>query len=516
MNREPTGKVYLVGAGPGDPGLLTLKGKRCLERAEVIVYDYLANDRLLDHAPPDAERIYVGRREDEHRLAQEEINRLVIERARRGQVVVRLKGGDPFIFGRGGEEAEALVEAGIPYEVVPGVTSAISVPAYAGIPLTHRDLTSSVAFVAGRPAREGPGIDWRALAGMGTVVFLMGVSRLPEIVARLVEQGRAPETPVAVIRLGTWPLQQTVMGTLRDIVQRAQAVRPPAVIVVGEVVWLRDRLRWYEEKPLFGRRIVVTRAREQQGDFADLLEGYGAEVIECPTIAILPPEDWRPLDQGLERIGSYHWVVFTSANGVRRFIGRLRERGGDLRDLHGVRVAAIGPATAAALQEAGLRPDLVPDEYRAEAILKTLDGDLTGVRFLIPRAAKAREVLPAGLRERGAQVEVVPAYRTVRVADRTGAVLDRLRAGQVDAVTFTSSSTVVSFVDMFRGEDLPALLKDVVVACIGPITAETAAHYGLVVDLVPSAFTVPSLAEALVGHFGHRTPPRRPETDVAS
>ncbi|MFQ5960493.1 MAG: uroporphyrinogen-III C-methyltransferase [Candidatus Methylomirabilales bacterium] len=500
------GKVYLVGAGPGDPGLLTLKGKRCLELADVVVYDYLANDRLLTYASPDAERIYVGKRGGEQYLPQEEINRLVIERARRGQVVVRLKGGDPFIFGRGGEEAEALVGAGIPFEVVPGVTSAIAVPAYAGIPLTHRDLASSVAFVAGRPAREGPGIDWRALAGIGTVVFLMGVSRLTEIVESLVEHGRSPETPIALIRLGTWPVQETVTGTLHDIVQRAETIHPPAIIVVGEVVRLRDQLAWFEEKPLFGRRIVVTRAREQQSDFADLLEGYGAEVIECPTIAIHPPEDWKALDHSLEQLGSYQWVIFTSANGVRNFIARLRDRGGDLRVLHGIRVATIGPATAAALAEAGIRADVVPDEYRAEAILEALDEDLRGMRFLIPRAAEAREILPAGLRARGALVDVVAVYRTVQVADQSEAVLGLLRAGQVDAVTFTSSSTVVNFVEMFPGEDLPALLKGVTIACIGPITAETAARYGLAAHVMPAAFTIPSLADALVKHLGPASP----------
>ncbi len=507
MNSERKGKVYLVGAGPGDPGLLTVKGKGCLERADVVVYDYLANERLLAYAPPGAERIYVGRRLDEHRMSQEEITRLVIDRARKGLKVVRLKGGDPFIFGRGGEEAEALVEAGIPFEVVPGITSAIAVPAYAGIPLTHRDLASSVAFVTGRPAREGPGVDWRALAGMGTVVFLMGVTRLPEIVARLIEHGRSPETPVAVIRLGTWPLQETVTGTLQDVVERAQTIHPPAIIVVGEVVKLRSLLSWFEAQPLFGRRVVVTRAREQQSDFAELLEGYGAEVIECPTIAILPPENWKAVDDSLARIGTYQWVVFTSANGVRTFVGRLRERGGDLRAFHGVRVAAIGPATAAALEEAGIRADVVPGEYRAEAIVDALDGNLQGVRVLIPRAAEAREVLPVGLRQRGAHVDVVPVYRTVQVADQAIAVRDLLRAGRVDAVTFTSSSTVVNFAEMFSGEDLPTLLTGVTIACIGPITAETATQYGLVPDVVPSAFTIPALADALAKHLAPVQPP---------
>lgn len=508
MNREPIGKVYLVGAGPGDPGLLTLKGKRCLEEAEVIVYDYLANERLLAHARPDVERIYVGKRGGEHTLSQREINTLLIERARAGKIVVRLKGGDPFIFGRGGEEAEALAEAHIPFEVVPGVTSAIAAPAYAGIPLTHRDLASTVAFVTGQedPAKEASGIDWKALAHIGTVVFLMGVHRLPEIVRRLIGHGRSPDTPVAIIHWGTRATQETVTGTLHDIQEKAKGLTPPAVTVVGEVVRLRDRLRWFEGKPLFGRRIVVTRAREQQSAFAELLEGYGAEVLECPTIALLPPEDWTTLDQALDRIASYHWLIFTSANGVRFFWKRLRGQGRDLRTLSGLKVVAIGPATASALEEVGLRPDLIPTEYRAEALVEALQGDLRGVRFLLPRAAEAREVLPDGLLERGAVVDVVPTYRTVKVADQTQRIRELLQAKQIDAVTFTSSSTVVNFVEMFPGEDLHTLLRGVTIACIGPVTAETAGRYDLTTHVMPGEYTIPALAHALLEYFATRRP----------
>ncbi len=508
MNCELVGKVYLVGAGPGDPGLLTLKGKRCLEEAEVIVYDYLANERLLAYARPDAERIYVGKRGGEHTLSQREINTLLIERARAGKIVVRLKGGDPFIFGRGGEEAEALVEAHIPFEVVPGVTSAIAAPAYAGIPLTHRDLASTVAFVTGQedPAKETSGIDWKALANVGTVVFLMGVKQLPEIVKRLIEHGRSPDTPVAIIRWGTRAEQETVTGTLHDIQEKVKGFQPPAVTVVGEVVRLRDRLRWFERKPLFGRRIIVTRAREQQSVFAELLEGYGAEVLECPTIAILPPTDWAPLDQALDRIASYQWVIFTSVNGVHFFLRRLRERGKDLRILSGMKVAAIGPATASALEEIGLRPDCIPQEYRAEALVEALQGDLRGVRFLLPRAAEAREVLPEGLRERGAVVDVVPAYRTEKAADQGERIRGVLKAKQTDAVTFTSSSTVVNFVEMFPGDDLPTLLHGVTIACIGPVTAETAARYGLTTHVMPGEYTIRALAHALLDHLTSQRP----------
>lgn len=508
MNPEPKGTVYLVGAGPGDPGLLTLKGKRCLEEAEVIVYDYLANERLLAYTRPDAERIYVGKRGGEHTLSQREINALLIDRARAGKTVVRLKGGDPFIFGRGGEEAEALVEAGIPFEVVPGITSAIAAPAYAGIPLTHRDLASTVAFVTGQedPVKEISGIDWQALAHVGTVVFLMGVKQLPEIVKRLIAHGRPPDTPVAVIRWGTRAEQETVVGTLHDIQEKAEGLTPPAVTVVGEVVRLRDRLRWFEGKPLFGRRIVVTRAREQQSAFAELLERYGAEVLECPTIAILPPEDWTDLDEALDRISSYHWLIFTSVNGVHFFLQRLRERGRDLRAIAGIKVAAIGPATASALEESGLRPDCIPQEYRAEALVETLRGDLRGMRFLLPRAAEAREALPEGLRGRGAVVEVVPTYRTVKVADHTRRIRELLQAKRIDAVTFTSSSTVVNFVEMFPGEDLPTLFRDVTIACIGPVTAETLARYGLTTHIMPEEYTIPALAHALLTHFISQRP----------
>ncbi|MFQ5533159.1 MAG: uroporphyrinogen-III C-methyltransferase, partial [Candidatus Methylomirabilales bacterium] len=509
---DDQGKVYLVGAGPGDPELLTLKGKRCLEEADVIVYDYLANERLLSHAPPEAERIYVGKRGGEHTLSQGEINRLLIERARAGKLVVRLKGGDPFIFGRGGEEAEALVEAGLPFEVVPGVTAAIAVPSYAGIPLTHRDMASSVGFVTGQedPTKETSGIDWKALSGMGTVVFLMGVSRLPEIVGQLMEQGRAAETPVAIIRWGTWPQQETVTGTLKDIVGKATGMRPPAIIVVGEVVRVRHRLRWFESRPLFGRKIVVTRAREQQSSLAEQLEELGAEVLECPTIAIRPPESWDPLDRAISEVEQYAWILFSSVNGVQAFCDRLRKANRDLRALSRAKVAAIGPATAAALQSRGLHPDLVPVEFQAESLLEALEAqEIRGARILFPRASVARDLLPDGLRARGATVDVVPAYQTTPVFEHRDRILDLMKAGRIDAVTFTSSSTVTNFAEMFAGEDLTSLLAGTKVACIGPITAETAMRFGIRPHIQARVFTIPALVDALVAHFtgaGAQTP----------
>lgn len=500
------GKVYLVGAGPGDAGLLTLRGKEVLERAQVVVYDYLANEVFLRYAPADAEFIYVGKKGGDHTMSQSEINELLVDRGR-SRVVVRLKGGDPFVFGRGGEEAQVLAAAGIAFEVVPGVTAAVAVPAYAGIPLSHRDHAASMAFITGheRDDQAGSKIAWDKLAtGVGTLVFFMGVKNLPEICRHLTANGRSPDTPVAVIRWGTTPEQRTVVGTLENIHARvAEAkITPPAITVVGEVVGLREELNWFEKRPLFGRSIVVTRAREQASDFKAALEERGAHCIEFPTIAIQPPPSWEPLDRALERLSDYDWVVFTSVNGVRFFMDRLWAAGGDARGLSGVRVAAIGPKTAEALQNCGLRPDFVPAEYRAEAILEGLAGeDVRGKGFLLPRARIARDVLPETLRSRGARVDVVPAYETVLPREEASGVLQRLQAGAIDCVTFTSSSTVSNFFQLFDRAELMPCLENVRVACIGPITAKTAKDHGLQVDIMPSEYTIPALVRALCDHF---------------
>lgn len=509
---ERAGKVYLIGAGPGDPGLFTLKGKRCLEEADVVVYDYLANPRLLRYAKPGAELIYAGKQASQHTLPQEEIGRLLRARASEGKVVARLKGGDPFVFGRGGEEAEELAAAGIPFEVVPGVTSAVAAPAYAGIPLTHRDFTSTVAFVTGHedPTKEATGIAWDKIAtGIGTLVFFMGVGQLPEIAAKLTRHGRSPLTPAAVIRWGTRAEQEVVTGTLADLAEKCRGMKPPALIVVGEVVGLREKLRWFEGLPLAGKRILITRAREQASSFARALEAAGAEVVEFPTITIAPPESWEPLDAAIGRLRDYRWIILTSSNGVRFFQERLQQAGRDARDLHGITVCAIGPATAAALQSQGIRADVVPAEFKAEALVEAVgavagpDG-LRGSRVLVARAAEAREVLPEELARLGAQVDVVPAYRTVKSAPDVEALRAMLRDGKVHAVTFTSSSTVKHFLDLV-GEDARELLKGVVVASIGPITAETAARHGIASDIVPENYTIPALADALLRHFqSHR------------
>jgi uroporphyrinogen III methyltransferase/synthase len=501
---EYLGKVYLIGAGPGDPGLFTLKGKRCLEEADVVVYDYLANPRLLRYAKPNAELIYVGKQADQHTLPQEEIGRLLVARASQGKVVARLKGGDPFIFGRGGEEAEELAAAGIPFEVVPGVTSAVAAPAYAGIPLTHRDFTSTVAFVTGHedPTKEETGIAWDKIAtGIGTLVFFMGVGQLPEIVGKLMRHGRSPSTPAAVIRWGTRAEQEVVTGTLADLADKCRGMKPPALIVVGEVVALREKLRWFEALPLAGKRILITRAREQASSFAAVLEAAGAEVVEFPTITFTAPESWAPLDAAIGRLREYRWVIFTSANGVRFFWQRLQAAGRDIRDLAGITVCAIGPATAAALHSLGIRADIVPTEFKAEALVEAIGtDDLRGSRVLLARAAESREVIPEELTRRGALVDVVPAYRTVKDAPDTEGLRTMLRDGKIHAVTFTSSSTVKHFLDLV-GEEAGELLKSVVVASIGPITAETAARHGIVSHVVPENYTIPALADALVKHF---------------
>ena len=457
MKASRGGKVFLVGAGPGDPGLMTLRGKECLEKADVVVYDYLANSEFLQYARKGSEHIYVGKKAGSHTMSQKEINDLILERAARGETVVRLKGGDPFIFGRGGEEAHDLSRAGVDFEVVPGVTSAIAVPAYAGIPLTHRDCTSTVAFITGHedPLKEKSDIAWDRLStGAGTLVFLMGVGNLPRIAERLISHGRSPETPAAVIRRGTLPEQKTLVGKLGNIAALAgeSHVRPPAVIVVGEVVNLRKELDWFEKRPLFGRRILVTRARAQASEFLRTLRALGAEGIEFPTIEVAPPEDQAPLDHAIGKLDDYDWLLFTSVNGVRFFLERLGFSGKDVRDLKGIEIAVIGPKTAALWRKMGISPDLMPEEYRAEAVVESFlkRGDLRGKNVLMPRAAKAREILPQELRRAGARVDVVEAYRTVSPHQHTGSVRDMLMKGDVDMVTFTSSSTVTNFVEMFN------------------------------------------------------------------
>lgn len=501
------GKVYLVGAGPGDPGLLTLKGKACIEEADVVIYDHLANPSFLQYAKEGSEIFYAGKEGGSHTLTQDQIQDLIVQHAKQGKTVTRLKGGDPFIFGRGGEEGLFLRDHGIEFEIVPGVTAASAVPAYAGIPVTHRGVASSVAFVTGHedPAKPESAIRWDKLAGgVDTLVFFMGMKNLPEIVKNLTEQGRPRTTPVAVIQWGTTPRQRTLTGTLGDIQERvaASGLKPPAVIVVGEVVSLREGLNWFEKRPLLGRRVIVTRSRDQASEFVALLEKYGAEAIEFPTIQTVPAENYGELDRCIGEIESYHWLIFTSVNGVRYFMDRLDKAGRDVRDLKGIRICAIGPKTAEAVRRLGVRVDYQPGEFRAEGIIDGFpEKNLTGKRVLLPRADGAREILPEELSKMGAVVDAVVAYRTVKPAGRKEEILGLLKEKQVDVIAFTSSSTVKNFVDMFEESERNGLFNGVAVASIGPVTGETAREHGLTPKIQAESFTIEGLADAIVRHF---------------
>ena len=505
------GKVYLVGAGPGDPGLITVKGLECIKKADVLIYDYLASPILLKHAKKHTEILYVGKKGGDHTLSQDEINSLIAEKAQKGLTVTRLKGGDPFIFGRGGEEAEILVRNEIPFEIVPGVTSAIAAPAYAGIPLTHRKFTSTLAFVTGHedPLKEESNIDWTALAkGIGTIVFLMGVKNLPYITNRLVSHGMDPDTPVALIRWGTTPRQTTVTGTLDTISERAKnaGFKPPAVIVVGHVVKLRERMKWFENRPLMGRSIVVTRAREQASELVQHLSDLGAECLECPTIKVAPPDDLKPLDKAIENLSTYDWLIFTSVNGASFFFNRLYAKNKDVRALCKMHTAVIGPATAKRLLDFGLQSDIVPETYRAESIIKAFTGkDLNGKKILLPRAKEARPILPLELTRMGAVVDEVTAYCTRAVQDNADLMLTRLREKTIDLITFTSSSTVKNFHALLPPRDLKILMQDVTVACIGPITADTARNLGFDIHIIAESFTIPGLCEAIKQYYTTKT-----------
>jgi uroporphyrinogen III methyltransferase/synthase len=497
-----TGKVYLVGAGPGDPGLITAKGIQCLARADVVIYDRLINTDLLRHVPADAEQIYAGKAARDHALSQDEINSLLVEKAQGGKTVVRLKGGDPFVFGRGGEELEALFAAGVPFEVVPGISAALAAAAYAGIPVTHRGLASSFAVITGHedPTKPESAVDWSRLAqGADTLVLLMGVENLAHITAQLIAHGRPAETPVALVRWGTWPQQETVSGTLGDIVDRlsGRSFKPPAVILVGQTVALRERLRWFDNRPLSGKRVLVTRARDQASRLSELLREQGAETLEAPAIEIAEPEDYASLDAALERLGSYTWVVFTSANGVGAMFGRLETLGRDSRAFGDARVAAIGPATADALRQHGVNPDLMPDQYLTAAVAQALAATgLGGTSILLPRTDIAGEALAEALEAEGATVDQVVAYRTLQASRLDPEVERLLRDGGIDIVTFASASTVKNLVGLLAGDIEP--LRQTTVACIGPVTARTAREAGLRVDLEAKEHTLQGLIDALV------------------
>ena len=500
------GKVYLIGAGPGDYQLLTMKACACLKRADVVVYDRLADDRILQYAPQDAEFIYVGKASSQHTMPQEKINQLLVDLAKAGKTVVRLKGGDPFVFGRGGEEALLLEENGIAFEIVPGVTSAISVPAYAGIPVTHRGVAASFAVVTGHedPTKPDSDIHWQQLAtATDTLVFLMGVANLPRITEKLIANGRNGDTPAAIIRWGTKKNQQvwtTTVADAADMVKR-ENIKPPCIFIVGNVVNLRKELAWFDNpamKPLFGKRILVTRARNQASKLTQGLEELGAECLEAPTIQIVPPADnGKALDEAVAKLPDFDWVIFTSVNGVEFFFNGLEKAGLDSRAMAGLSVCAIGSSTAEALAGHGIRADVVPENFTAEGIIAALYGKAkAGDKILLPRAAEARNVLPEELTNQGMEVEVVPAYETITADTDSEALTKAFAEHNIDMVTFTSSSTVKNLIKLL-GDNAVDLLRGAKIAAIGPVTAETCRKHGLKVAIQAEEYTIAGLIKAI-------------------
>jgi uroporphyrinogen III methyltransferase / synthase len=502
--------VYLIGAGPGDPGLITVRGRQCLEAADVVLYDHLVNARLLRHARADAEKIDVGGAAPQPH-EQEAICYLLAEKAREGKTVARLKWGDPFVFDRGGAEALFLHEQGVHFEVVPGVPAGIAMPSYAGIPVTYPGGGDTLTFVRGHEdeGKERAAIDWAALAQLdGTIVCYAGPEQLPRILGSLLAHGRPAEDSAAVIYDGTLPTQVTHLGTIDELLRltRESTDRRAAILVVGRVAALREHLRWFDERPLFGKRILVTRPREQAGELVDLLEAMGAEAIEAPMIRILPPEDYTPLDEACARAGTFDWIIFSSANAVDVFMERLLRTPHDLRALGGVRLCVVGSATAERLRHYGLKVDVTPAEYRAEAVVRAIGEtvDVRGLKVLLPRADIGRDVIADELRRLQADVTDVVAYRTVITEpDREGdpdvyrMLLDR----RIDVVTFTSASAVRNFVKVVGAEPAADLLRTTIVATIGPVTAEAAAQCHIESTIVPSQYTIPALVDAIVEHF---------------
>jgi uroporphyrinogen III methyltransferase / synthase len=506
MSKSDIGKVYLVGAGPGDLGLVTLRAKECIESADVIAYDHLANPAILGWARDDAEVIYAGKEPGKSQLSQQEINGRLIEKAREGKQVVRLKGGDPFVFGRGAEEAQAIADAGIPFEIVPGITSAIAGPAYAGIPMTHRAHNSHVTFFTGHedPAKSESAIDYAALAKLGgTQVMMMGIERLGPITREMLKQGVRGDLPVALVRAATTGEQQTLTGTLSDIAQKAVAsdFKAPAVAVFGDVVALRDGLNWYEKRPLLGKRIVVTRTRKQASALSNKLRSLGAYVIELPTIRIEPPTDLREFAELVQDAHLYDWIVFTSANGVDAFFDIFFKLYDDAREIGGARIAAIGPATTQRVKDFHLHVDLQPEEFVAEAVAREFKklGSIENLRILLVRAEIARDTLPKELSAQGAIVDEAFAYRTVPETRDTSGAQRQLSEHGADVITFTSSSTVENF--MALGLPWP---KGMRIASIGPITSKTVRDQGLKVDVEARRHDIDGLVQAVSQLFAEK------------
>lgn len=499
------GRVYLVGAGPGDPGLISLKGIEYIKKADIIIYDRLVNKKFLDYARDNCKLVYMGKLPGES-LSQVQINEMMVTEARKGKTVVRLKGGDPFLFGRGGEEVEFLAENDIGFEIVPGISSALAAPMYAGIPVTYRKFSSSLTIVTGHedPSKERPVVNWANLASQeGTLVILMGLANLSQIVKKLVSAGKSESTPCAVITWGTTPSQKVIEGSLGEMVEKAKGVRPPGVIVIGEVVSLRGKLNWFEKKPLFGKRVLITRPAAQAKSLVALLENEGAEVIEFPTIEISCLNDYQELDLAIGKLADYDWIIFSSPNGVDHFWKRMNMKGKDARSLSKSKIGAIGPKTAANLENMGIIADFLPDEYSSEGIIEGMKKlRIEGKKILLPRADIAPSFLPEGLRKLGARVEEVAAYRTELSPGENSAIIrDSLKKGKIDIIIFTSSSTVNNFVKLVGNIDFAGAR----VACIGPLTANEAEKSGMKPDIIPEEHTMEGLVEEIINVLSNPT-----------
>ncbi len=510
-NNKNSGMVYLIGAGPGDAGLFTLKGVECLKKADVVVYDYLVNEELLIYCREGCEKIYVGKKAKDHTLSQPEINSLLCEKAKNGSIVVRLKGGDPFVFGRGGEEALDLAAENIKFEVVPGVTAAVAALAYAGIPITHRRIASTAALITGHedPSKGTSGINWEMISkGVGTLVFYMGVNNLERIVSSLKKHGRPGDTPAALIRWGTLNRQETLTGTLDNIVKRVRELnfKPPALIVAGEVINLREKLRWFDKRPLFGKKIIITRSRKQASALSKSLGELGSVVIEFPTIDIKPIEDFSELDKAIGEIDTFSWVVFTSVNGVSLFFGRLSGLGRDSRALNNARIAVIGKGTAGELCRFGLKPDLTPESFTSEGTVeafRAIKEDYTSERVLLPSSEIARDYIPRELAKMGAEVITVPVYRNL-VPGYSEETIDAAFKDEPDLVTFTSSSTVSNLAGILRKHNKDHFLARIKGASIGPVTTKTAKKAGISIVVDAAEHTIPGLVNSILEYFKKR------------
>ncbi len=508
MTSKKKGTVYLVGAGPGDPGLMTVKGEECLQKADVVFYDYLANPKILKMAASTTKLVDVGKRHKSPQISQEEIEKLMVSEAASGKTVVRLKGGDPFIFGRGGEEALVLHEAGIPFEIVPGVSSITAVAAYAGIPLTHRNFTADIAIVTGHedPHKSGEGsVSWEGAAKMGTVVLLMALGNLRSNLQKLIEYGKSPDTPAALISWGTYPRQKTIVGTVGNLASLAEKekIGPPSVIIIGPVVLLREKLKWFESKILFNKIILVTRSRDQASELSEKFEKLGANVIEFPIIEIAPPKSWASLDKAIKNISRYQWIVFTSINSVDNFWCRLKRLKMDVRNCAHLKIAAIGPATKDRILSHGLWVDCIPSSYHSKGLAAALKkSGIKGNKVLFPQARDGNDEAIVELEKLGCRVDRVETYQTKLPAISSEKLKNIFEKQKPDWITFASSSSVDNFVKIIGEKNLSHYLEGTKVACIGPVTRKTAESYGMKVTVMPRRATLDSLVEAIALNAG--------------